>query len=381
MKDVRAFQLLLVTQLRKADVPLGLEEVSELIAVLGAPPAGFGTRTSGFGLADPLLAFKALCVLMLAKSRDDQVHIELILDDVLQQWGQQQTVVTTPEPVQALQQSHAATTVPTDEALSMPARQHTIRRPAVQALPPPPVPLGVAPDLAFRDTRGAVEAYPITQRQMRQAWRRFRRSARSGPPIELDIEATLDRVTRIGFLDAPVLVPRRINQASALLLVDREGSMVPFHGMARLLVAAAQHDARMRLALPLYFHDVPGDNLYRDPGMLNAVDTRALLEGRQPGLAVNARTALVVISDAGAARGRLDAARVAATRDFVARAQASGLRRLIWLNPLPAERWVGSSAAAIDALLPVPMLELSRAGMKLAMARLHSQDGALGVQR
>ncbi|HEY9601328.1 MAG TPA: hypothetical protein V6C85_06930, partial [Allocoleopsis sp.] len=71
--------------------------------------------------------------------------------------------------------------------------------------------------------------FPVTRRQMKQSWRYLRRPVREGIPIELDIEATVNQIGQRGVLLEPVLVPRRVNRTELLLLIDQDGSMVPFH--------------------------------------------------------------------------------------------------------------------------------------------------------
>jgi len=51
---------------------------------------------------------------------------------------------------------------------------------------------------------------PLTRRQMKQSWRYLRRMLREGVPTELDVEATIKRISRQGVLLEPVIVPRRV---------------------------------------------------------------------------------------------------------------------------------------------------------------------------
>ena len=80
---------------------------------------------------------------------------------------------------------------------------------------------------------------PVTRRQMKQSWRHLRRMVREGPPTELDMDATVQDIGRRGVLLAPILRARRVNRAEVLLLVDQDGSMVPFHGLSQRLVETA----------------------------------------------------------------------------------------------------------------------------------------------
>ena len=75
------------------------------------------------------------------------------------------------------------------------------------------------------------EYFPVTRRQMKQSWRHLRRLVREGPREELDVAATVEKVSHQGLLLEPVLIPHRINRTQLLLLIDRDGSMAPFHAL------------------------------------------------------------------------------------------------------------------------------------------------------
>lgn len=213
--------------------------------------------------------------------------------------------------------------------------------------------------------RFSADYLPITRRQMKQSWRALRRTIREGPPVELDVEETVRRFARDGMLYELVLRPRRINRAGLLLLVDHEGSMVPFHALAQRLVNTAERGGRLGRADIYYFQNWPGDFLYRDSFFNEGELLRRVLADLHP-----TQTAVLIFSDAGAARGRFNVGRVQATRDFLARLQRT-VRNVAWLNPMPPARWPGSSAAAIAGM--VPMFETGRRGMEDAIGVLRGR--------
>ncbi len=97
--------------------------------------------------------------------------------------------------------------------------------------------------------------FPVTKRQMKQSWCYLRRLVREGVPTELDVEATVAKTVRQGILLEPVLIPPRVNRTNLFLLIDREGSMVPFHGLSRQLLDTAIRGGRLRQTRVFYFHD------------------------------------------------------------------------------------------------------------------------------
>jgi hypothetical protein len=200
---------------------------------------------------------------------------------------------------------------------------------------------------------------PITRRQMKRSWRYLRRMVREGPPTELDIEATITMVAQRGVLLEPVLVPRRINRTELLLLLDQNGSMVPFHMLSRRLAETALRGGRLGRANIYYFHNCPVNSLYSDPYRLNAVSVEDVLKQ------VHYRHVRVLIfSDAGAARGGFSPERLELTDVFIEKLKQD-VQYIAWLNPMPCSRWSGTTAGEVADM--VPMFEMSRHGMDKAI--------------
>ena len=61
-----------------------------------------------------------------------------------------------------------------------------------------------------------------------------------------------------GVATPPVLVPRRRNAVRLLMLIDRHGSMTPFHGYVDYVVGAIRDAGRIDDVQAVYFHDLPG---------------------------------------------------------------------------------------------------------------------------
>ncbi len=206
--------------------------------------------------------------------------------------------------------------------------------------------------------------FPVKRRQMKQSWRYLRRMVREGPREELDILETVEKIGREGIVSDLVLVPRRSNQAELVMLIDQDGSMVPFHALSQQLIETAQRGGRLRQAGIYYFHDYPRDYLYRDPARLEAQAISDILT------AIGERVAALIVSDAGAARGNLDTERVMRTKEFIQQLGQS-VRYYAWLNPMPHERWPGTSASEIAHW--VPMFEMSRNGLDGAISALRGR--------
>ncbi|BAY43398.1 VWA containing CoxE family protein [Scytonema sp. HK-05] len=213
----------------------------------------------------------------------------------------------------------------------------------------------------------------LTRRQMKQSWRYLRRMLREGVPTELDVEATIERISRQGVLLEPVIVPRRVNRSKLLLFIDQDGSMMPFQNLSHQLAETAIRGGRLENTDIYYFHNCPNGYLYRDRyyQMPKTIDD-VLNSLRFP------HTSALVFSDAGAARGGLNPERVEVTAQFLEQLREQ-VRHIAWLNPMPRYRWLGTTAGQIARL--VPMFELSRQGFHNAISVLRGQSGHFGVSK
>lgn len=199
----------------------------------------------------------------------------------------------------------------------------------------------------------------VSLRALIVIWRRFRLPRRSGPRTELYLEATIREQSRRGTLVEPVYVAARANQARLLVLFDASPSMAPWRSLGRTITDSLKRSQLGHTAL-YYFNNDPTEALFETDRLVRPT-TIEDAQQRHPDCA------LLVITDAGAARGRLDRDRVAGTRRFLASTAGSSWWPIAWVNPLPPRRWAGSSAARIAALPGATMFELSEDGMVRAV--------------
>jgi uncharacterized protein with von Willebrand factor type A (vWA) domain len=203
---------------------------------------------------------------------------------------------------------------------------------------------------------------PVPDRQIRQAWRKLRRFRRSGPAVEMDVEATLTRFSKQGGVLNPVLRPHLRNEARLLVLADEGGSMLPFRHIIQPLLEAIRQSGLAEVKV-VYFHNVPGREVFTDWRMEEVV--------RLEDLVATPATpqGILIISDGGAARHRYSEERLEKTLEIL-----TWLRnytpRIAWLNPLPAVRWPGSTAGVLDRGRFVPMFALEREGLIRCVASL-----------
>jgi hypothetical protein len=331
-------------------LPLG---VDEYLAVLRSLQAGFGISSRQ--------EVEQLCCLVWAKSEEENRLVRRLFEQMwrysLTELGNEgkhsidatETLAPAPSPSNELLpelETHPNLTpepVQAVQAVRSSRRDRELRRPHYSLL---------------------TEYFPVTRRQMKQCWRYLRRPVREGVPTELDVEATVAKMGRESILLEPVLMPLRSNRTDFVLLIDQEGSMVPFHELSRQLVETAQRGGRLRQLRVFYFHDYPDEYLYRHPALLDAQPMSEVLEE------IGEQAAVLIVSDAGAARGNFDQERIESTKVWIEQLQQS-VRYCAWLNPMPNEWWRHTTAGEIARLLP--MFEMSRQGMNAAISVLRGR--------
>lgn len=194
---------------------------------------------------------------------------------------------------------------------------------------------------------------PQTQfrpRDLAVLWRRYRRSTRQGLRTELDLAATIHERCRQGYLSQPVCRSRRTNSARLLVLADVSASMDPWQSFVEMLPDSLIL-GRLASAEVYYFSNLPRNQLFAAHSLKEPVLRDEVL--RQ-----NTGAGVLMISDAGSARGYLNRRRALQTSKFLAEL-AGKCPAIVWLNPMPRARWAGTTAGLIASSPAVTMLPLN----------------------
>jgi uncharacterized protein with von Willebrand factor type A (vWA) domain len=379
----------LFQQLRRRDFALGPNEYELFRQALRA---GFGWSSRQ--------DLREVCAALWAKSPEERAVVAALLDQLVPlDWTLEASELSRPDgpPADAGATAAAAGAPQEIESPSL------LARPAVEEIPIAPVTAatGRLPPLALSEMPTLphehifLPQYPVNFRNAAQAWRRLRWPVREGPATELDVDATIARRSRVGTVSPAVLRPRRRNRVRLLLLVDRQGSMTPFHDYVDEVCQAINQAGRLGHVAAFYFRNMPlkgtdpaildrltegmfarldpimadippltTGRLYADRQLVDAVPAAEVLSEHAQGAAT------VIISDGGAARGRYQLVRLLDTVAFL-RGLKSFTTRIVWLNPLPASAWQPSSAAEIAR--HVPMFAMDQDGMHRAVNVLRGQ--------
>ncbi|MGK7876011.1 MAG: VWA domain-containing protein [Xenococcaceae cyanobacterium] len=336
-------------RLRRQGVPLGVSDYLEAIETIQA----------GIGLEDAA-SFKGLCRLLWAKSREDQELFDTAFAELVEP---QIAAPTLPKTF-----SSTSDTQPQRESaqeLNLQQERMVLRSGSVSQS------LFFKTDLTEEPRHyQLIPRLPMSRRDMAGIWRQLRRPQRTGIPEELDVEGTINDICRTGFLLCPVLQPRRRNQARLVVLVDQQGSMAPFAPLIEAAIESILRGGLLGKTSLYYFHDCPEEYLYQRPSLTNALPLEAVLDEQAKGNWV------LIISDAGAARGYYDRRRVADTKSFL-QTLSTYTYLYTWLNPMPQNRWVATTAEDIADM--IPMFPLDQEGLNDAVNILRGHPFPGGV--
>jgi uncharacterized protein with von Willebrand factor type A (vWA) domain len=380
--DLPKFLWEVTRQLRRRRLQLGVGDYDALRRAL----------TAGFGLSS-YEELRRLCVTLWAKSPEEaEIVLAAFTRSDLEDWRLPEPTrsegVAESKPSEAPDRSgHVDDRLPSDNHETEGDSPQT--KPITDLATSPPSTGAVDRSLVL------VAQYPLTEREIAQAWRRLRRPLRVGPAVEIDIPATIEQRSRHAVATPPVLVPRRRNTAKLLLMIDRYGSMTPFHGYVGHVSRAIRNAGRIDDVREVYYHDLPGSAANRsvleqveDPfrpdldlvlpliqpmGDGRVYDDSELTLSRPLTAILDELvedTATVVISDAGAARQQFDITRLLDTVALL-KALYSRVGTIAWLNPVQPENWLHTTAAQVARY--VPMYSLTREGLDRAVDTLRGR--------
>ena len=352
--------------LRKSGFDLGIDELKAGLSLIS-------TESKGTILIDELSindsedldldSLKTALELIWCSSRSQQAQFQPIWEQALRTTETQ----ASPVPPPASRSSQAETTPPPKPPPPKPQPTRVPTTPTPRENSPASVvdtaiqPVRAPFTPAEIDQPTDLQSYwPVSRRSMSYSWRYLRRTVAEGPADVVDVTATVQRAAQQGFYLEPVMQRRRYNRAELLLLIDLNGSMMPLHQFMRQIVETARYESNLPedQVTICYFHNVPTAYVYQDVFLTEPVAFSRVLDS------CDRNTSLLIISDAGAARGYRKPERIRATVGAIKQIRRT-TSLYAWLNPIPQSRWVGSSAEMIANL--VPMFQMDDEGLNAAI--------------
>lgn len=207
---------------------------------------------------------------------------------------------------------------------------------------------------------------PFKQRELTLAWRYFNIKVEDNNfSHSIDINKTIENYVQQGYLLKPTYKQKAKNKATLITLVDHRGSMVAFKNVAIDIINAAQEN---HISNKVYFFkNLPQKYLRGDEeGEMYVYENQGSTfhKSLKKVLVESPDASILIISDAGTARGKYNINRIEATEDFLTTLYQA-TTKIAWLNPMPEDRWDLSSAYIIREM--VDMFEANKDGLLKAI--------------
>lgn len=350
----------LFQKLREAGMTLTLEQYDLLRQALA----------QGYGLGG-WQDIKRVCRLLWVKScaGDDANIFDRTFDRYIQQHHNKMPV----QPDEPVPES-AQKTPPPKPPSNLPQIPPRIKTPSTQKPGEVKVPVAIQTkpaSISFEDAKKDFHVtptdFPIQLQDVQVSWRLLKQVKQVGRDYELDIEATLYRIEREGIFTDVVMRPVRVRRTELLLLIDDSSAMIPFFPALQPFIQAVEQ-ARITPARIYRFTSYPDEYLYdwNRPALAQPLTDILPKLHRQ-------RTVALILSDAGAATATYSQERIEGISKFLTKLSPC-IRQLIWLNPLPPQRWEQTSAWTIDAVLNGKMLTYEPASLRTATRRIPQEN-------
>ncbi|MGB0839739.1 MAG: hypothetical protein ACPGXL_06340 [Chitinophagales bacterium] len=195
--------------------------------------------------------------------------------------------------------------------------------------------------------------FDLSLRQMEQVCRFLPQKQAGRLSDTIDISATIQQQAQQGFLLKPIRKPQEHVVNQVYIFTDHGGSMLAFEPLANNLVKAlgnafkTQYAANKKRVQQYYFYNVPQTYAYRNKAHTHYEKLDKLYQQirRQD-------SQVIIISDAGAARGGNHNARFKSTLWWLFELEEV-TAKIVWLNPMPKKRWIGTTAERIARFVPM----------------------------
>lgn len=207
--------------------------------------------------------------------------------------------------------------------------------------------------------------FSLKGRKLEQHYQMVRTEIREGRKDIILWKETIQKIAREGFFNEPVMAASSKRKSVLNLLIDYSDSMIAFHELCDHMAETLRKYAPKKNHVFYFFNYVHNNSsnlqgreiLFENPGRTKSIKFDSFATGEPK--------AILIISDAGAARGKLYQERIERTGLLLRRLRQ---HKVVWVNPIPRARWRGSSAEYISSM--TDMYELNEQEFPLAMKKL-----------
>jgi uncharacterized protein with von Willebrand factor type A (vWA) domain len=180
----------------------------------------------------------------------------------------------------------------------------------------------------------------------------------------INVERIVQDIANKGFFERLHYKKKQKAVNKVMFLTDHQGSMIAFDVLQATIFdclkdAFTDYNQVNGNVEQYYFHNVPQEYIYRNKAHTNYVSIDDFLKNNK-----SKSNIIIIFSDAGAARDNNSNNRVRSTIRSIFKLQDL-TQKIIWLNPLPKDRWKDNAAERIARF--VNMYEANEQGIAEAM--------------
>jgi len=182
---------------------------------------------------------------------------------------------------------------------------------------------------------------PVSLRRIEQSIRLYRQKIKGIGKWEIDWPRTVQEISKTRHFTGFVMQESDLFSTHFTVLVDDSASMAAFSSYSDNIASLISKSSLTQNDIYdyddiYYFSNWPDDHLYNDRTQATSVPLNKFL--------YKLKRSILIISDAGAARGSVNKERIKATLRFLRKIRKY---QIAWLNPMPRIRWKNTSAEMI----------------------------------
>jgi formylglycine-generating enzyme required for sulfatase activity/uncharacterized protein with von Willebrand factor type A (vWA) domain len=233
---------------------------------------------------------------------------------------------------------------PTIEASSRSPSLDSLTNEGITAFDSPVIGKPIHKNLRFEP-----EDVPVNLEMVRQTWHKLRSPASDHYHHELDVEATIQRISQEGIFSDVVMSPAFRKTADLLLLVDESQGMVPYAPVWQPWIQAVVEKWIPSVEIYRFSRNV-SDALYDWQQPLHAEPLDSILMRLH-----HQQTVVIILSDVGAATHSYDEIEMDLMKQLLVQLSLTA-KSIICLNPVPEKFWFNTSAERIANYLQSMLL-------------------------
>lgn len=186
----------------------------------------------------------------------------------------------------------------------------------------------------------------LSKRKMQQIWCFLPIFHYTDDKSRIDINKTVQELLEKQSLSSILYSRKREANANVVLLTDHKGSMIAFEKQIGSIFSSLKATIESKSILRYYFYNTIQDYLYKNTSHTKYVETVKVINK------LNINSVIIIVSDAGTARGNNSGERFKSSiRSYIRFSKKSP--KIIWLNPMPKERWKNTTAERISRIIPM----------------------------